>query len=236
MLDLIRGLDVGAADDVLRFAERDVATVIRKCLASAVANAQHNDGQDPDELYVSACFADEGPTLKRFRPRARGRATRIRKRTCHITVIVSRMSDARARPAPPPGGRLVPRPAARGGAAAAAASRRERVARSRQAAAAGTAGDADRRRPRTRSPTTRRRPRLLSSSGAAVTGELDEALDDVAEVDVDEADVARTTPTTRPRTRTAADDEEAEAEPRTRPTRTRTQAVRRRARRRQEDA
>ena len=55
-----------------------------------MANAEHNDGQQPDELYVSACFADEGPTLKRWRPRARGRATRIRKRTCHITVIVSR--------------------------------------------------------------------------------------------------------------------------------------------------
>ena len=62
-------------------------------LASAVANAVHNEEQDPDELYVKACFADEGPTLKRFRPRARGRASRIRKRTSHITVIVARMSD-----------------------------------------------------------------------------------------------------------------------------------------------
>ena len=56
-----------------------------------MANAQHNDSIDPNELYVSACFADEGPTLKRWRPRARGRATRIRKRTCHVTLIVSRM-------------------------------------------------------------------------------------------------------------------------------------------------
>ena len=72
-------------------------------LASAVANAVHNDNQDADELFVVACFADEGPTLKRFRPRARGRASRIRKRTCHITVIVARMSDARprGRPGPP---------------------------------------------------------------------------------------------------------------------------------------
>ena len=143
VLDLIRGLDAKDADDVLRFAERDIAIIIRKCLASAVANAQHNDGQDPDELYVSACFADEGPTLKRFRPRARGRATRVRKRTCHITIIVSRLSDAdlerrRAKEAArPQAGR---RPG-RGGAAAAAASRRERVARSRQAAAAGTSGE-----------------------------------------------------------------------------------------------
>jgi large subunit ribosomal protein L22 len=143
VLDLIRGLDAKDADDVLRFAERDVAIIVRKCLASAVANAQANDGQDPDELYVSACFADEGPTLKRFRPRARGRATRVRKRTCHITIIVSRLSDAdlerrRAREASRP---QAGRRTGRGGAAAAAASRRERVARSRQAAAAGTSGE-----------------------------------------------------------------------------------------------
>ena len=125
------------ADDVLRFSERDAAIVVRKCLASAVANAQNNDAQDPEELYVSACFADEGPTLKRFRPRARGRATRIRKRTCHITVIVSRMPEARLeqqrakRSGPAATGRRAGR-----GAAAAAAARRERVARSRQAAAA----------------------------------------------------------------------------------------------------
>ena len=91
VLDLIRGLHVDDADGVLEFTDRAVAAEIRKVLASAVANAEHNDSIDPSELYVSACFADEGPTLKRWRPRARGRATRIRKRTCHITVIVSRM-------------------------------------------------------------------------------------------------------------------------------------------------
>ncbi len=90
VLDLIRGKSVTEADDVLALSERDAALVIQKCLRSAVANAEHNDGLDPDELFVSTCFADEGPTLRRFRPRARGRATRIRKRTCHITVIVSR--------------------------------------------------------------------------------------------------------------------------------------------------
>jgi large subunit ribosomal protein L22 len=93
VLDLIRGKSAREADAILQFTERDIAIVIRKALASAVANAQHNDGQDPEELYVAACFADEGPTLKRFRPRARGRATRVRKRTCHITVIVARMSE-----------------------------------------------------------------------------------------------------------------------------------------------
>ncbi len=93
VLDLIRGLDVRRADEVLQFTRRDVATEIRKVLASAIANAVHNDEQDADELFVVACYADEGPTLRRYRPRARGRATRIRKRTCHVTVIVARMSD-----------------------------------------------------------------------------------------------------------------------------------------------
>ncbi|MEO7429815.1 MAG: 50S ribosomal protein L22 [Acidimicrobiales bacterium] len=91
VLDLVRGLHVDDADGVLEFTDRAVAAEIRKVLAAAVANAEHNDEVDPNELYVSACYADEGPTLKRWRPRARGRATRIRKRSCHITVIVSRM-------------------------------------------------------------------------------------------------------------------------------------------------
>ena len=97
VLDLVRGLHVSDADQVLAFTERDVARVVRKALASAVANAQNNDSHDPDTLKVVACYADEGPTLKRWRPRARGRATRIRKRTCHITVIVGRMDDAELR-------------------------------------------------------------------------------------------------------------------------------------------
>ncbi len=69
--------------------------MVHKVLASAVANARNNEQLDPDDLYVSACYADEGTTLKRWRPRARGRATRIRKRTCHITVIVSRLPEDR---------------------------------------------------------------------------------------------------------------------------------------------
>jgi large subunit ribosomal protein L22 len=92
VLDLIRGLHVDDADGILEFTDRAVATDIRKVLASAVANAEKNDEIDPNELFVSACYADEGPTLKRWRPRARGRATRIRKRTCHVTIIVSRMA------------------------------------------------------------------------------------------------------------------------------------------------
>ena len=92
ILDLIRGLPVARALEVLEMAERDIARVVLKCLESAIANAEHNNQIPADELFVSACFADEGPTLKRWRPRARGRATRIRKRTCHITIIVSRLS------------------------------------------------------------------------------------------------------------------------------------------------
>jgi large subunit ribosomal protein L22 len=95
VLDLIRGLDVKSADEVLQFTDRHVAHDVRKVLASAVANAVYNDEQDAEELFVIACFADEGPTLRRFRPRARGRASRINKRSCHITVIVARMSDER---------------------------------------------------------------------------------------------------------------------------------------------
>lgn len=95
VLDLIRGRDVTLATEILANGDRDAAAVVGKVLASAVANAVHNDGLVAGELYVSACYADEGSTLKRWRPRARGRATRIRKRTSHITVIVSRMPDER---------------------------------------------------------------------------------------------------------------------------------------------
>ena len=132
VLDLVRGKHVRDADEILGLVERDVARDIRKCLASAVANAANNDGQDPEALFVSACYADEGPTLKRWRPRARGRATRIRKRTCHITVIVSRLAEDDLRR------RLertaAARPTATGGrrtTAGQAASRRARVAKSR---------------------------------------------------------------------------------------------------------
>jgi large subunit ribosomal protein L22 len=93
VLNLVRNQDVRTADEILQFTDREMARVVRKVLASAVANATHNDELDADELFVKACFADEGPTLKRFRPRAKGRAGKINKRTCHITVIVDRMSD-----------------------------------------------------------------------------------------------------------------------------------------------
>jgi large subunit ribosomal protein L22 len=137
VLDLIRGRDVASADEILRFSERDSAIVIRKVLHSAVANAEHNDDQIPEDLFVSACFADEGKTLRRMRPRARGRASRIRKRSCHITVIVSRMPEReldrrRALEASRPGSR-----AARRAGQQDAEERRRRTRRSRQAEAAG---------------------------------------------------------------------------------------------------
>ena len=135
VLDLIRGLDVQRADEVLQFTERGIADDIRKVLASAVANASNPDNTgsyiaDADELFVLACFADEGPTLRRFRPRARGRATRIRKRTCHITVVVARMSEQRLE---------VVRARAEGSSANDAAKRRARVERSRTRAQAAKA-------------------------------------------------------------------------------------------------
>ena len=93
VLDLVRGKSYSEAREILTFSERRISNSIAKCLDSAVANAEHNDELDGEELFVAACYADEGPTLKRWRPRARGRATRIRKRTCHITVVVARYSD-----------------------------------------------------------------------------------------------------------------------------------------------
>jgi large subunit ribosomal protein L22 len=94
VLDQIRGQTVADAADILRFCPRDAAIDIAQVLKSAVANAGHNEDIPAEELYVSACYADEGPTIKRFRPRARGRTGRIFKRTAHITVVVSRMPES----------------------------------------------------------------------------------------------------------------------------------------------
>jgi large subunit ribosomal protein L22 len=93
VLDLVRGLPVQEAEDVLRLTQRGATEPVTKVLKSAVANAEHNHALDADDLVVAEAFADEGPTLKRYRPRARGRATRIRKRTSHITIVVSDMNE-----------------------------------------------------------------------------------------------------------------------------------------------
>ncbi len=89
VLDLVRGLPVDEARVVLEFTNRKAADTVIKVLDSAVANAEHNFALDAEELFVAEAYADEGPTLKRWRPRARGRATKIRKRTSHITIIVA---------------------------------------------------------------------------------------------------------------------------------------------------
>ena len=87
--DQIRGKGVEEALEVLTFGTKKAAALIKKVLESAIANAEHNDGLDVDDLRVSTIFVDEGSTMKRIRPRAKGRADRIMKRTCHITVKVA---------------------------------------------------------------------------------------------------------------------------------------------------
>ncbi len=132
VLNLVRGKSFQEASDLLLFSERRISDTIQKCLNSAAANAENNDGIPSDELYITACYADEGPTMKRWRPRARGRATRIRKRTCHITVILARytpeeLEDIRTR-AELKGSSVAP---------SAAESRRRRVEKSKETTQAG---------------------------------------------------------------------------------------------------
>ena len=87
--DQVRGKSVEAALEILQFSTKKGADIIKKVLESAIANAEHNDGADVDELNVSTIFVDEGMTMKRIKPRAKGRADRILKRSCHITVKVA---------------------------------------------------------------------------------------------------------------------------------------------------
>ena len=94
VVDIVRGLPVQEALDILRFAPQSASEPIAKVVASAVANAEHNKQLDARSLFISQAYVDEGPTLKRFRPRAQGRAYRIRKRTSHITVVVETAAPA----------------------------------------------------------------------------------------------------------------------------------------------
>lgn len=87
--DLIRGKKVAQALEILTFTNKKAAALVKKVLESAIANAEHNDGADVDDLKVAKIFVDEGPSMKRVMPRAKGRAVRILKRTSHITVVVS---------------------------------------------------------------------------------------------------------------------------------------------------
>ena len=94
VLDTIRGKNVVAAQEILLYTDRAVAEIIYKTLNSAVANLQQKETVKVENLVVKACYADEGPVWKRIRPRAKGSASRIRKRTSHITVIVSTREEA----------------------------------------------------------------------------------------------------------------------------------------------
>ncbi|MBK8970715.1 MAG: 50S ribosomal protein L22 [Hahellaceae bacterium] len=87
--DLVRGKKVDQALDILAFSEKKASALVKKVLESAIANAEHNQGLDVDLLKVSTIFVDEGSTMKRIMPRAKGRADRISKRTCHITIKVA---------------------------------------------------------------------------------------------------------------------------------------------------
>jgi large subunit ribosomal protein L22 len=100
VLDNIRGRTVPEARTILAFTTRAAATDIEKVLRSAVANAEANHGLDGDALVVEAAFADEGPTLKRWKPRARGRVNRIRKRTCHVTLVLAEVPEENTRRRP----------------------------------------------------------------------------------------------------------------------------------------
>ena len=119
VIDLVRGKSVSEALDILRWAPQAASEPVAKVIASAAANAQNNEGLDPSTLVVATVYADEGPTAKRIRPRAQGRAFRIRKRTSHITVIVESRASQEGR----------------GGRASASSSRARRAQGSKAAAA-----------------------------------------------------------------------------------------------------
>ena len=93
VIDLIRGKAAGEAIAILKHTQRGASPVVEKLLNSAIANAEHNYEMNPDELFVSEAFVNEGTTLKRFRPRAQGRASQINKRTSHITVVLSEKKE-----------------------------------------------------------------------------------------------------------------------------------------------
>ena len=89
VVDQIRGLHVEKALEILEYSNKGAAVLVKKVLNSAIANAEHNEGADIDELFVKTAMVDDGPTMKRIKPRAKGRADRILKRTSHITVVVA---------------------------------------------------------------------------------------------------------------------------------------------------
>ncbi len=151
VIDLVRGKSVTEALDILRWAPQAASEPVAKVIASAAANAQNNDGLDPATLVVASVYADEGPTAKRIRPRAQGRAFRIRKRTSHITVIVES------------------RPPREGGVkgSSSASSTRARRAQGSKAAATAPAKKA----PATKAPATKAAPETASSAKTEETSD-----------------------------------------------------------------
>src|SRR5690606_19635339 len=157
VVNLVRGLPAKEALTVLQFAPQAASVPVRKVIASAVANAENNEQLDPDSLLVAEVHVDEGPTMKRFRPRAQGRAFRIRKRTCHITVTLEAVAPAplpsrrpRRRPgrAEEPAGAsgapaAVPSTGGDAGASAPAAKKAGKKAAAKSAATASEAGAAE---------------------------------------------------------------------------------------------
>ena len=89
VLDAIRGKDVNTALAILEYNPRYASSIIKKLLLSAIANAENNNGMNPEKLYIEECYANKGPTMKRIRPRAQGRAYRIEKRMSHITIVIN---------------------------------------------------------------------------------------------------------------------------------------------------
>jgi large subunit ribosomal protein L22 len=169
VVDLIRGRHVDDARRVLGFTERGAARTVIKVLNSAIANAEHNRSLPPDELVVSRAWVDEGPTLRRFRPRALGRATRIRKRTCHISVVVARPEDEIVEVTETPRARRPRKPAGPRGAKTPGRKRTAKKTTAKKTTAKKTTAKkttakksskkTTARKPTAKKPTTRKRPR-----------------------------------------------------------------------------
>ena len=169
VVDLIRGRHVEDARRVLRFTSRAASAPVAKVLESAVANAEHNGGLPADELVVARAWVDEGPTLRRFRPRALGRATRIRKRTCHIAVVVGRPTqqiEETERPARR-------RPTRRAGAGKPDETKPDRKKSTRRATAKTTAKDTTTKKKTARKSTAKKTTRKKTTAAKKTTRKKD---------------------------------------------------------------
>ena len=169
VVDLIRGRHVEDARRVLRFTSRAASAPVAKVLESAVANAEHNGGLPADELVVARAWVDEGPTLRRFRPRALGRATRIRKRTCHIAVVVERPTpqlEETERPARS-------RPTRRAGAGKPDESKPDRKKSTRKSTAKTTAKDTASKKKTARKSTSKKTTRKKTTTAKKTTRKKD---------------------------------------------------------------